>query len=173
MQHSQPDTFRHVHRVAQDEDGNSFLVVIVTNRKAGECSIRVWSIDGQTEPLHRYFPMREQTEYFPLRTFLAENGLTVASEDEEIPSTKWKELSNLRRMSVVKETTKHTETGWVSSITYRQPWFGWEFTVVTPVRDSKQIAIDSAPKVFDKYFKSCSRLLIDVEAVKASKGLEW
>ena len=160
---------RHVHRNATDKDGKAFFVVMVVWIHEKAMSIRCWSVDGKAENPHRYFPKRPIEDYGRVQGFLAEHGLTVEAKDIEIPSTKWQELSNLRSVKVVRETTLKEKDGYVNTTTYLQPWFGWEHTVVTVPCLSKQIAVEEGYKERDSVFTSCSMLLKDHKASVAAK----
>jgi hypothetical protein len=168
--------FRQVHREAVDKEGNPFYVVMAVNRKAGECSIRIWSADGQADSnrIHRYLPMKPQEEYSPLKKFLLKQfDLTVASKDVEIVSTQWGELKNTRTLEVVSSEVSETKGGFVDTTTYRQPWLDWEFTVVTVPCLSKQLAVDAKYHEFDTIFPSVRRLLKDDEADECASFLSW
>ena len=160
---------RHVHRNATDKDGKAFFVVMVVWIHEKAMSIRCWSVDGKAENPHRYFPKRPIEDYGRVQGFLAEHGLTVEAKDIEIPSTKWKELCNLRSVKVVRETTLKEKDGYVNTTTYLQPWFGWEYTVVTDPCITRQGAKDAGFKRRDLVFPSCTALLKDQQATKAAK----
>ncbi len=165
---------RHIHRNAVDSEGNPFLVAVIVWRGEKAMSIRCWSKDGKAKKVHQYFPKNNISEFGNIKNFLEDQGYVVTdTEDVEIPSIKWKELVNLRTVKTLNESTKKVEGGWVTSVTYIQPWFGWEFTITTKPMLSKQLSMDAVFPVFDKEFASCARLLKDVEAVKAAKLLEW
>jgi hypothetical protein len=168
-----PSPSRHVHRHATDEHGNLFLLVMVVWTVENAMSARIWSVDGKAEIPHRYFPKASLESFGGLRKWAESIGLTIADENEEISSKVWSELPNLRSVVVVSEKVIKVDDGYASQTVYKQPWFDWTYTVTTDACLSKQGAIDSGFAQRDKVFKSCSCLLIDKQADKAAKSLNW
>jgi len=164
---------RHIHRNAVDQDGNPFLIDCVVWNKDKRMSIRCVSVDGKAKKVHQYFPVAAISSFGPIASFLEKQGYIAEAEDVKIPSTKWKELANVHTMKTSKETTTKTEDGWVTSITYVQTWFNWEYTITTEPMLSKQLSIDAVWPIYDTVFTSCTRLLTDQVAVKAAKLLTW
>ena len=174
MSQTLPSPSRHIHRNAVDSEGSPFLVAAIVWRGEKAMSIRCWSTDGKAKKVHQYFPKDAISKFGNITHFLKDQGYEVVdNENIEIPSIRWKELVNLRTVKILKEATKKVEDGWVTSVTYLQPWFGWEFTITTKPMISKQLSMDAIFPVFDIEFASCARLLKDVEAIKSAKLLEW
>jgi len=165
---------RHVHRNAVDTDGNEYLVVCIVWNAEMCMSIRIWSVEGTAETNHWYFPKKAMSDYGSLGEFIKTNtGLTVADEDLEIRSKDWKRLGQLRELEEISSKTSKVDGGYVTRTVYKQPWFGWEISVVTGTCLSKQLVQDAAYQKFDKMFPAVHCALTDKEAEKAAKRLKW
>jgi len=165
---------RHVHRSAVDADGNKYLVVCIVWNTEKNMSIRIWSVEGTADTNHWYFSKRAISDYGNLGEFIETNtGLTVATEDLKVHSKDWKRLFHLRALEEVSSKTTKVDDGYVMQTIYKQPWFGWEVTVVTGTCLSKQLAQDAAYQKFDKMFPSVHRSQTDATAQKAAKSLKW